>query len=593
MKLFDIRAEYEQICSAPVELGARPVVGITANFGPAGAELAEGYYQSILAAGGVPMVIPPFADKATLLSLLDRIDALVLSGGADVNPLWAGEDPVPALSSINPARDRGELLLTQLAYDRNLPILGICRGIQVLAMALGGTVIQDIVTAYPEADTLKHSQQAPRHEATHFVETEPGSIVAELLGERFAVNSFHHQAVGETGSKLRVTARSADGIIEAVESTEYKSIWGVQWHPECFILAGDDCMIPLFKEVVKQADLHRQSREFHLRKDVLILDSHEDTPMFFDQGVQFELRDDKVLVDHHKMCEGLLDCGIMAAYIPQGERSAEGHKTATEMATRLLGEIRTMAENTEGVALAFTPDDLVRNKREGLRSLMLAIENGYALGDDLANVERFRRMGVVYLTLCHNGDNNICDSAVKTQGEHGGLSDFGKEVIYEMNRTGMMVDLSHAGEQSFYDAISVSDVPPVCSHASSRALCNHPRNLTDEQLSALSGVGGVAQVTFYPGFLCERADDACINDAVRHLMHMIDVAGIDHVGIGSDFDGDGGVPGLANAAEMLNFTKRLIAEGLSTDDLQKVWGGNFLRVMRQAQAAADSLFQEL
>ena len=314
MKLFDIRAEYEQICSAPVELGARPVVGITANFGPAGAELAEGYYQSILAAGGVPMVIPPLADKATLLSLLDRIDALVLSGGADVNPLWAGEDPIPALSNINPARDRGELLLTQLAYDRNLPILGICRGIQVLAMAMGGTVIQDIVNAYPEADTLKHSQQAPRHEATHFVETEPGSIVAELLGERFAVNSFHHQAVSETGCKLRVTARSADGIIEAVESTEYKPIWGVQWHPECFILAGDDCMMPLFKEVVRQADLHRQSRDFHLRKDVLILDSHEDTPMFFDQGVQFEQRDEKVLVDHHKMCEGLLDCGIMAAY---------------------------------------------------------------------------------------------------------------------------------------------------------------------------------------------------------------------------------------------------------------------------------------
>ena len=157
-----------------------------------------------------------------------------------------------------------------------------------------------------------------------------------------------------------------------------------------------------------------------------------------------------------------------------------------------------------------------------------------------------------------------------------------------MNRTGVMVDMSHAAESSFYQAIEASQVPIVCSHASSRALCNHPRNLTDDQLRALAAAGGVAQVTLYHGFLKldETEAPADIRDAVRHLMHMIDVAGIDHVGIGTDFDGDGGIVGCANASELIQFTRRLLAEGLTHDDLQKVWGGNFLRVMRQVQQQA-------
>ena len=131
----------------------------------------------------------------------------------------------------------------------------------------------------------------------------------------------------------------------------------------------------------------------------------------------------------------------------------------------------------------------------------------------------------------------------------------------------------------------MSQTPIVCSHASSRALCNHPRNLTDDQLRALAQAGGVAQVTLYHGFLRleEEGVPATLDDAVRHLLHMIDVAGIDHVGIGTDFDGDGGIMGCVNASELINFTRRLLAEGLSIDDLEKVWGGNWLRVMQQVQ----------
>ena len=155
-----------------------------------------------------------------------------------------------------------------------------------------------------------------------------------------------------------------------------------------------------------------------------------------------------------------------------------------------------------------------------------------------------------------------------------------------MNRVGMMVDLSHAAESSFYDALECSRTPIVCSHASSRALCDHPRNLTDDQLRRLAEKGGVAQVTFYNGFL-KLEGKASIEDALAHLLHMIDMAGIDHVGIGTDFDGDGGVLGLASASELINFTKALLRKKFNEEDLQKIWGGNFLRVMQQVQDTAE------
>ena len=153
-----------------------------------------------------------------------------------------------------------------------------------------------------------------------------------------------------------------------------------------------------------------------------------------------------------------------------------------------------------------------------------------------------------------------------------------------MNRLGIMVDLSHASEKSFYDALEISQQPIVCSHSSCRALCDHPRNLTDQQMRALAAKGGVMQVTLYHGFL--RTDgEATIEDAMVHLDHAIEVMGIDHVGLGTDFDGDGGILGLANSAELLHFTRCLIERGYSTEDIQKIWGGNFLRVMEQVQSA--------
>jgi len=558
---------------------SQPVIGITGNFSEGNCAVADGYIRSVLAAGGTPLIIPPYEEKEALLSTLDRIDGLLLTGGGDINPLFLGEEPVKQLGGINHRRDRQELLMTRLAANRQIPILGICRGIQIMTAALGGTLYQDIHSQHP-TPCIKHDQQLDRSYPSHTVEVEPGSLLGRIFDgeERLNVNSFHHQAVKEPAPGFKVCARATDGIIEAVESTEYKSMLGVQWHPECMILCGDESMLPLFRWLTGEATSYREARRLHQR--ILTLDSHCDTPMFFDQHIEFHTRDPKILVDLHKMTEGGLDATIMVAYLKQLERDEESLLAATAKANRLLDEIEEMvARNCTAIEIARTPDDLYRHKAEGKKSIMLGIENGYAIGKDVSLVEHFRKRGVVYMTLCHNGDNDLCDSA-RGNSEHGGISPLGEQVIHEMNRTGMMVDLSHAAEKSFYDALAISRTPIVCSHSSSRALCNHPRNLTDDQLRALAARGGVAQVTLYSGFLRENAP-ATIRDAVEHLNHMVSIMGIEHVGIGTDFDGDGGIIGCASASELINFTRQLLRERYSEADIRGIWGENFLRVMRE------------
>lgn len=595
--MFNWKSRYDAIHASFPGAAHTPVIAITGNFGEKGCELAEGYYESVLRAGATPIVLPPTAEPSALVSLLDRIDGLILSGGGDMNPLFAGEEPIPALHSINPKRDLAELLLIRLAYDRQIPMLGICRGIQMLASALGGSVWQDLAAQYaaaPQASDpstrptalLKHSQDLDRAYASHSVTIQKDSLLSQLMGEdTLAVNSFHHQAVRNAGPKFRVCATASDGVIEAIESAEHKSIIGVQWHPECFCLRGDESMMPLFRWLRDEAANYSDARRIHER--VLTLDSHCDTPMFFDQDIHFEQRDSRILVDLHKMTEGGLDASIMVAYIPQGECTETGHQAAAAYAQQQLERVQRLVQQNNGaVALARTPADLYRIKAEGRKAIMLGIENGYAIGRDLALLRQFAEMGIVYMTLCHNGNNAICGSARPRDGEAlMGLTDFGAEVVREMNQLGVMVDLSHANELSFFDALRASATPIVCSHSSCRALCDHPRNLTDEQLRALAAAGGVAQVTFYQGFL--RTDgQASILDAVAHLNHMVEVMGIEHVGIGTDFDGDGGVPGLASAAEVINFTRRLLRERYSEADLRLIWGGNFLRVMQEVQHQA-------
>ena len=448
-----------------------------------------------------------------------------------------------------------------------------------------------------EKGIIKHSQDADRSEPTHTVNVADGSTLFNIFKDfgpsvptyddrypgTLPVNSFHHQAVSDPGPHFRIAATAPDGVIEAIESSEMKPIVGVQWHPECM---GEDGL-PLFRWLVHEARQYRKTQQVH--DHVLTLDTHCDTPMFFPQNIDFARRDDRILVDLHKMTEGRLDATIMVAYLPQPKMGETFTSKVTfpvkgpkEYADLIFDKIeQIVTEHDDYLALSRTPGDLYENKRHGRKSIMLGIENGLALGGQLQNVSHFAERGVVYITLCHNGDNDLCDSC-RGSNVHGGVSRFGEQVIREMNRLGLMVDLSHAGDKSFFDALEISKTPIVCTHSSCRALCDHPRNLTDEQMRRLAQAGGVMQVTLYNGFL-RKDGKATILDAIDHLEHAIKVMGIDHVGLGTDFDGDGGVPGLANASELTLFTRQLLQHRYSERDIQKIWGGNFLRVMGQVQ----------
>ena len=631
METFHIESHLREVYATYPEAGHRPVIGITANYVDGDATLRDRYYSQVVRAGGIPVIIPPVDDKDVIVNTLDHIDALLLTGGGDHNPLWFGQEPSPLLHSINATRDLPELLITRLAFNRQIPMLGICRGLQTLALALGGGVAQDISELEHEAvpseategtvgeagaalaqrgvvRTIKHSQDADRSLATHSVSLSPQSMLASIYAtdgkepNTLCVNSFHHQAVSHGGPRFKATAWAPDGVIEALESTEMKPILGVQWHPEWL---GDDGL-PLFRWLVEQANLFWKAKKVHER--TLTLDTHCDTPMFFPQGVQFGQRDDRILYDLHKMTDGRQDAVVMAAYLPQpkmGEQFSQKVDIAgiirhnpelaslgTQLSPAQYADMifdkleHIVAHYSDYISIARTPADLYEDKRMGRHSIMFGIENGLALNHDLAYVRHFAQRGVVYITLCHNGDNDICDSA-RGCNTHNGVSSFGEKVIRRMNEEGIMVDLSHAAEKSFYDALDISSTPIVCSHSNSRALCDVPRNLTDDQMRALAQKGGVAHITLYHGFLRADTPEATILDAIDHLEHAIQVMGIDHVGIGTDFDGDGTVRGCADASELINFTRHLLKRRYSERDIAKIWGGNWLRVMAQVQAAKN------
>lgn len=264
------------------------------------------------------------------------------------------------------------------------------------------------------------------------------------------------------------------------------------------------------------------------------------------------------------------------------------------------------------------------------RAVFIGIENGYPIGNDLSMVEYFHYRGARYITLCHSKNNDICDSSTDTT-EHNGLSAFGNEVVEEMNRVGMMIDVSHISDSSFYDVIALSQVPVIASHSSARAICNHPRNLTDDMLKMISKNGGVAQVCILSDYVKEMppnalrdsarnvlrikfrdfidlSDDemkqarkewreinkkypsnlATVKDAVDHIDHIVQVAGIDHVGIGTDFDGGGGLSDCFDVSEMPNITVELFRRGYTKDDIRKIWGANLMRVMREVMGHANN-----
>jgi len=371
-----------------------------------------------------------------------------------------------------------------------------------------------------------------------------------------------------------------------------------------------------------------------IHKKALTIDTHVDilNAQYATKERDPGIDNPKLKCDLVKMNKGGMDGVFLAVYVEQKKRDAEGYKNAYESAMGQFEAIHRLTEKMypDRCELATSPGDVERIAKTGKRVIIIGMENGFAIGKDISNVERFYNLGARYITLSHNGHNDICDSCNPRkklgdkETEHNGLSEFGKKVIAEMNRLGIIADASHISVNSFYDLIKVSKAPIIASHSGCRALADHSRNLDDEQLKALAKNGGVIQIVAVGGFLRlvsserrkarsdlkEKLDEgkieneqfleemkeidakypsASLSDFVDHIDHAVKVAGIEHVGIGTDFDGGGGVPGFNDHSQALNVTIELVRRGYSEEDISKIWGANLLRVWREAEKVAREL----
>jgi len=330
-----------------------------------------------------------------------------------------------------------------------------------------------------------------------------------------------------------------------------------------------------------------------LHRATLTLDSHIDIP--WPNGADPFTATDRH-VDLPKMRDGGLDAGCFVAFVPQGPRTAAAARDATDRALAMLSTIHAMGVSRDGIAtrLCRGADDVVAARAAGQLAIIPAIENGYAIGEDLGLLERFRGLGVAYVTVTHNGHNWLADSANPRRdlGDaptlHGGLSALGRDAIREMNRLGILVDVSHVSRQSMLQAVEVSAVPVVATHSCATALCDHPRNLDDAQLDALRASGGLVQITAMPPFLRARgrSDTVGVGEFVDHVDYVVKRIGVEHCGISSDFDGGGAIVGWRHAGESGNITTELVRRGYAASDIAALWGGNFLRLMRAAEAHA-------
>lgn len=555
-----------------------PIIGISVNIDTQTSRLHEAYIQAIQNAGGIPFLIPATDEIDTLRELVERMDGLLLSGGADIGGCYFGEPTLEGLTEVDPERDRYDFILLRIASDYQLPILGICRGMQVINVAFGGGLWQDIPSQYP-IQPVNHSVLTNKEQPVHTIHVDKESVLFRILqSEEVGVNSRHHQAVKRVAKGFKVVATSHDGIIEAIEGYPSKRIMGVQWHPENMATEGDNPeMQSLFSQFINEAKLFKQAKKIH--NQTLTVDSHCDTPMLFEEHtVDFGSRDEMAQVDLVKMSEGRLDAVFVVAYIPQKYPVTDATKYARELLLEMKNQVE---QNRDYAGIASSFDNAIQLKQQGRKAIFLGVENGHALQQNLENLKLFQELGVTYITLCHNGANAICDSAV---GEvvHNGLSEFGKQVVQRMNEMGLVIDLSHAAESTFYDVLQESISPVIASHSSARMLCNHPRNLTDNQIKAIATAGGVVQVCLYNGFLVKKGT-ASIIDAVNHIEHIIEVGGIHSVGIGSDFDGGGGIEGCIAANELINVTIELLRRGYSEKDIALIWGGNLQRVVNDVQ----------
>ena len=362
-----------------------------------------------------------------------------------------------------------------------------------------------------------------------------------------------------------------------------------------------------------------------LHRDAFVLDSHCDTPMLLMDGKRLDIRSDKGHIDYIRMREGGVDAAFFAIYTSGQLEPDTSTRTALQMIAKTYDSVK---ENGDKVAFAYSAEDALKNKSKGLISIFLGIENGSPVQTDLSLLRLFYDLGVRYMTLCHAKNNDICDSCAPKEKKWGGLSPFGKEVVAEMNRLGMLIDVSHISDDSFYDVLKLSTKPIVATHSCCRAIANHPRNLTDQMIIDLAAKGGVVQMNFYPPFvnsvyaekfwpLCDAYEEATdrykdskkeadakeiekcaqelkeataimmalgrpsYKEVVDHIDHIVKLVGVKHVGLGSDFDGIDVAPeGLESVEKMPIITKELLERGYKESAIRLILGENFLNIMR-------------
>jgi membrane dipeptidase len=360
---------------------------------------------------------------------------------------------------------------------------------------------------------------------------------------------------------------------------------------------------------------------------MFVLDSHCDTPSQIFRLRDLALDNDHAHVDFPKLARGGVDGAFFALYVP-ASMDSDPEAAWNHAESLYKGVIRTLAANPDKAALALDPVQAYENQKNDRFSVFIGLENGSPVGRSLGKLAELYDMGVRYMTLCHSGNNEICDSCAPSVKRWGGLSPFGKEVVKEMNRLGMLIDVSHASDDTFYDVLKYSTKPVVATHSCCRALCSHPRNMTDGMIRALAAAGGVIQINFYPLFLDDdfavilsssgmqergesiesefiadpadnqkRAAWNAVQDELQalcrpsfkliadHIDHVAAIAGVDHVGLGSDFDGIEVTPdGMEDVSYFYKIINELRSRGYSEEDLDKIAGGNFFRVMQQNQA---------
>ncbi len=399
---------------------------------------------------------------------------------------------------------------------------------------------------------------------------------------------------------------------------------------------------PADRDAANPSDADLEARAAAIHERVITLDTHLDVPILmkrttFDIRHRHDAHDHQSQVDLPRMIEGGLDGGFFSVYLGQGPRTLEGRMQAKDAAREIFDMIdRMVAESPDDFEIALTADDAARIAASGKRIVYMGIENGWVIGRDLDVLHEFYDRGARYMTLSHTRNNAICDSSTDPAGpEHGGISEFGKLVIKEMNRLGMMVDISHISDDAAMQAIKLSEAPVIASHSSAYAIYAHPRNLNDRLLRAVAKNGGVVQMNMFSAYLkdvetsperrealrawrekygdilelsaekqaeavaargkIEREfppDLATLEDVLDHIDHVVKVAGIDHIGIGADFDGGGGVLGCYDVSEIGNITLGLLKRGYSEEDIEKIWSGNVLRVLRANEEVARRLQAE-